>query len=195
MHACMISRFSRVRLCATLWTAAHQAPLLTGSSARTLEWVAISFSNACMHDKSLQSCPTLCDPMDSRPTRHLCRRDPQQEHWSGLPFPSPPCPRSLSKTACFLKTSKREVTVFCNLFTEVAPLNVAVFCCEFYSSGRGCNQQCVSGGKITTGRLRASIPLTPLLPSLPPFFFPSVSLVLLMHISILPSVCHLSILC
>ena len=32
-----------------------------------LEWVAISFSNACMHAKSLQSCPTLCDPMDSSP--------------------------------------------------------------------------------------------------------------------------------
>ena len=25
----------------------------------------ISFSNACMHAKSLQSCPALCDPMDS----------------------------------------------------------------------------------------------------------------------------------
>ena len=37
--------------------------------ARTLEWVAISFSNACMHmhTKSLQSCLTLWDPMDSRP--------------------------------------------------------------------------------------------------------------------------------
>ena len=35
--------------------------------ARTLEWVAISFSNACMHAKSLQSCPTLCDPMDCNP--------------------------------------------------------------------------------------------------------------------------------
>ena len=35
--------------------------------ARTLEWVAISFSNACMHAKSLQSCPTLCDPLDSSP--------------------------------------------------------------------------------------------------------------------------------
>ena len=35
--------------------------------ARLLEWVAISFSNACMHAKSLQSCPTLCDPMDSSP--------------------------------------------------------------------------------------------------------------------------------
>ena len=35
--------------------------------ARTLEWVAKSFSNACMHTKSIQSCPTLCNPMDSSP--------------------------------------------------------------------------------------------------------------------------------
>ena len=37
---------------------------------RILEWVAISFSNACMHAKSLQSCPTLCYP-----TRLLCPQD------------------------------------------------------------------------------------------------------------------------
>ena len=35
--------------------------------ARTLEWVAISFSNSCMHGQSLQSCPTLCDLMSSSP--------------------------------------------------------------------------------------------------------------------------------
>ena len=34
MHVCMLSRFSRVWLCATLWTAAHQAPLSTGFSSR-----------------------------------------------------------------------------------------------------------------------------------------------------------------
>ena len=62
----LLSRFSRVRLCATPWTAAHQAPPSWGSP-RILEWVAISFSNTCMHAKSLQSCPTLCDPMDSSP--------------------------------------------------------------------------------------------------------------------------------
>ena len=32
MHACMLSCFSCVRLCATPWTAAHQAPLSTGFS-------------------------------------------------------------------------------------------------------------------------------------------------------------------
>jgi len=43
----MLSRFSRVWLCATPQTAAHQAPPVPGIlQARTLEWVAISFSNA-----------------------------------------------------------------------------------------------------------------------------------------------------
>ena len=55
--------------CPTLCDSTDSSPL--GSSvpgilqARTLEWVAISFSNACMHAQSLQSCPTLCDPTDS----------------------------------------------------------------------------------------------------------------------------------
>ena len=35
--------------------------------ARIFQWVAISFSNTCMHAKSFQSCLTLCDPMDSSP--------------------------------------------------------------------------------------------------------------------------------
>ena len=35
--------------------------------AGILEWVAISFFNACMYAKLLQSCPTLCDPIDGSP--------------------------------------------------------------------------------------------------------------------------------
>ena len=35
--------------------------------ARILEWVAISFFNACLHAKSLQACPNLCDPMYGSP--------------------------------------------------------------------------------------------------------------------------------
>ena len=43
----LLSHVSRVRLCATPQTAAHQAPPVPGIlQARTLEWVAISFSNA-----------------------------------------------------------------------------------------------------------------------------------------------------
>ena len=38
--------------------------------ARTLEWAAISFSNACMHAKSPQLYPTLCDPIDAGSSVH-----------------------------------------------------------------------------------------------------------------------------
>ena len=60
-----------LQLCLTLCDPIDGSP--PGSSvpgilqARTLEWVAISFSNACMHAKSLQSCLTLCDPKDNSP--------------------------------------------------------------------------------------------------------------------------------
>ena len=42
----LLSHFSRVRLCVTPWTAAHQAPVPGILQAKTLEWVAISFSSA-----------------------------------------------------------------------------------------------------------------------------------------------------
>ena len=40
-------------------------------------------------DKSLQSYPTLCDPIDGSPPGSLSLGFSRQEHWSGLPFPSP----------------------------------------------------------------------------------------------------------
>ena len=39
--------------------------------------------------KSLQSCPTLCDPTDGSPPGSPNLGFSRQEHWSGLPFPSP----------------------------------------------------------------------------------------------------------
>ena len=40
--------------------------------------------------KSLQSCPTLRDPIDgSSPGSALSLGFSRHEHWSGLPFPSP----------------------------------------------------------------------------------------------------------
>ena len=46
-----------------------------------------SFLAAAAAGKSLQSCPTLCDPRahQAPPSLGFSR----QEHWSGLPFPSP----------------------------------------------------------------------------------------------------------
>ena len=43
--ACVLRRFSRVRLFATPWTLVHQAPLSVGlPQARILEWVAMPSS-------------------------------------------------------------------------------------------------------------------------------------------------------
>ena len=41
----------------------------------------------CMYAKSLQSCLTLCDPMD--PQSPLSKRFSRQEYWSGLLCPPP----------------------------------------------------------------------------------------------------------
>jgi len=38
---------------------------------------------------SLQSCPILCDPIDGSQPGFLSLGFSRQEHWSGLPFPSP----------------------------------------------------------------------------------------------------------
>ena len=43
----------------------------------------------CVHPKSLQTCPTLCDHMDcSLPDFSVCGIL-QQEYWNGLPCPPP----------------------------------------------------------------------------------------------------------
>ena len=39
--------------------------------------------------KSHQSCLTLCDPIDGSPPGSPVPEISRQEHWSGLPFPSP----------------------------------------------------------------------------------------------------------
>ena len=59
--------------------------------ARILEWVAVSFSNACMHAKLLQSCLTLCDPMDSSPVGSSIHRILQARilEWVAISFSTP----------------------------------------------------------------------------------------------------------
>ena len=61
--------FSRVRLCATPYMAAHQAPPSLGRGKNT--GVGCHFLLQCMKGKResevAQSCPTLSDPMDCSP--------------------------------------------------------------------------------------------------------------------------------
>ena len=42
-----------------------------------------------MHAKLLQSCPTLCSPMDCSPQAPLSMGFSRQEYWRGLPRPPP----------------------------------------------------------------------------------------------------------
>ena len=42
---------------------------------------------ACMHAKSLQSCPTLCEPMDVAHQAPLSMGFSREEYWSDLPCP------------------------------------------------------------------------------------------------------------
>ena len=70
----LLSRFSRVWLLATPWTAAYQAPPSMGFSGQQY-WSGVPLPSptycvaaaAAAAAKSLQSCPTLCDPIDGSP--------------------------------------------------------------------------------------------------------------------------------
>ena len=66
----LLSRFSRVRLCATPQTAARQAPPSLGSPGKNTG-VGFHFLLQCMKVKSesevAQSCPTLRDPIVKNP--------------------------------------------------------------------------------------------------------------------------------
>ena len=59
----LLSRISRVRLCATPWTAAHQAPPSLGFS-RQEHWSGLPFPFPICENEVAQLCPTLRDPMD-----------------------------------------------------------------------------------------------------------------------------------
>ena len=61
----LLSRFSRVRICATPEMAAHEAPPSLGFS-RQEHWIGLPFPSPTHESESevTQSCPTPSDPMD-----------------------------------------------------------------------------------------------------------------------------------
>ena len=84
----MLSRFSRVRLCATPETAAHQAPCPWDSPGKNTG-VGCHFLLQCMKVKSESEVTQSCSaqqPHGLQPTRLLCPWDfSRKEYWSGLP--------------------------------------------------------------------------------------------------------------
>ena len=61
--------------------------LLSWSSWIVKKITPIAFAAAAA--KLLQSCPTLCDPIDGSPPAPPSLGFSRQEHWRGVPFPSP----------------------------------------------------------------------------------------------------------
>ena len=87
----LLSRFSRVRLCATPQTAAHQAPPSLGFS-RQEHWSGCHYLLQCMKVKSesevAQSCLTVRNPEDRSLPGSSVHGFSRQEDWSGVPLPS-----------------------------------------------------------------------------------------------------------
>ena len=86
----LLSHFSRVRLCANPWTAAHQAPPSLGFS-RQEYWSELPFPSpmhACVLSRF--SCVRLsAAPWTVAHQSPLSTEFSRQEYWSELPFPSP----------------------------------------------------------------------------------------------------------
>jgi len=88
---CCCVRFSHVWLCATPWTAAHQAPLSTEFS-RQEHWSGLPFPSP-MHEseKWKWSCSVVSDLATSWTAAYqapLSLKFSRQEYWSGVPLPS-----------------------------------------------------------------------------------------------------------
>ena len=89
----LLSRFSHVWLCATpIDSSPPGSPLPGILQARTLEWVAISFSNAWkgkVKVKSLSHVPLFMTPWTAAYQAPPSMGFSRQEDWSGVPSPSP----------------------------------------------------------------------------------------------------------
>ena len=87
----LLSRFSRVRLCDPIYGSPPGSPVPGILQARTLEWVAISFSNAWkwkVKVKSLSRVRLFTTPWTAAYQAPSPMGFSRQEYWSGVPLPS-----------------------------------------------------------------------------------------------------------
>ena len=85
----LLSRFSRVQLCATPETAAHQAPPSLGFS-RQEHWSGLPFPSPMCESEVVQLCLTLSDPMDCSPPGSSIHGIFQERilEWGAVAFPN-----------------------------------------------------------------------------------------------------------
>ena len=85
----MLSRFSRVRLCDPIDGSPPGSSVPGILQARTLEWVAISFSNAWKRKVKVKSLSHVWPPATPWTAAHQAPPSmgfSRQEHWSGVPL-------------------------------------------------------------------------------------------------------------
>ena len=89
----LLSHFSRLRLCATPIEGSPSGSPIPGIlQARTLDWVAISFSNAWkwkVKVKSFSHVQLFATPWTAAYQAPPSMGFSRQEYWSGVPLPSP----------------------------------------------------------------------------------------------------------
>ena len=102
----LLRHFSRVQLCDPIDSSPPGSPVPGILQARTLEWVAICFSNAWkwkVKVKSLSRVRLLATPWTAAHQAPPSLGFSRQEYWSGEPLPSPDCeyrsPHSLASLA------------------------------------------------------------------------------------------------
>ena len=115
----MPSHFSRVRLCATPRTAAHQAPPSLGFF-RQEHWSGLPFPSPMHESESevAQSCPTLSDPMDCSPPGSSVHGIFQARvlEWVAIAFSYDPPPRIMEIET---KVNKRALLLLLSHFSCV----------------------------------------------------------------------------
>ena len=95
-------------LCDPIDSSSPGSPIPEVLQARTLEWVAISFSNECkwkVKVKSLSHVQLLATPWTAPYQAPPSMGFSRQEYWSGVPLPSPILPLHSCKNLWLLRQS------------------------------------------------------------------------------------------
>ena len=101
----LLSRFSRVRLCDPIDSSPPGSAVPGILQARTLEWVAISFSIVWkwkVKVKSLSRVRLVATPWTAAYQTPRSMGFSRQEYWTGLPLPSPNILRISSHMFCVM---------------------------------------------------------------------------------------------
>ena len=104
--------------------------------ARTLEWVAISFSNACkwkVKVKSLSRVQLLATPWTAAYQAPPSMGFSRKEYWSGLPLPSPHKPMMYTLSILF-NERQRDLEVICPKVIQLRSGRAGIFITDWLAA-------------------------------------------------------------